>query len=59
MLVKDIKSIAIEMGINPKNMNKAAMIRAIQSQEGNTPCFKTANGSCDQNECLWREDCLK
>ena len=58
MLVKDIKKIVVQRGINPKKMKKAEMIRAIQEQEGNFPCFETAADYCDQDDCMWREDCL-
>ncbi len=58
MKVKEIKDMATKMGINPGKMKKADLIRTIQVTEGNTPCFQTSNGNCDQNECSWRVDCL-
>jgi hypothetical protein len=39
-------------------MKKEDLIVAIQKAEGNFPCFKTANGICDQIDCMWREECL-
>ena len=37
----------------------AEVIRAIQRAEGNFDCYGTAvEGECDQEECLWREDCF-
>jgi hypothetical protein len=60
MLVKEIKSIAMAMDINPGKMKKVELVRAIQSKEGNKPCFDTAYKSeCNQMNCRWREDCLK
>ncbi len=58
MKVTDIKAIAKSMDIKPGKMRKAELILAIQEAEGNFPCFGTAEGSCDQIQCIWREDCL-
>lgn len=58
MLVKEIKEIAKAMGIIPGKMKKALLIQTIQKAEGNTPCFGTSDGSCDQMDCRWRTDCL-
>jgi hypothetical protein len=30
---------------------------AIQTEEGNVPCFKTEVNDCDQMDCCWRGDC--
>jgi hypothetical protein len=59
MTIYDIRVIAKNMGVNPKKMNKADLIKSIQIKEGNTPCFKTAGSYCDQADCCWRSDCLK
>ena len=59
MLVRDIKAIARQRGINTKKMKKADLVRSEQLQEGNDPCFQTGRDSCDQGKCLWRPDCLK
>ena len=59
MSIYDIRVIAQNMGINPRKMNKADLIRSIQTAEGNTPCFKTKGEGCDQTDCLWRSDCLR
>ena len=59
MTIYDIRVIATNMGINPKNKNKVELIRTIQIREGNVPCFGRADASCDQTNCLWRSDCLK
>jgi len=58
MKMTEIKKIAKDMGIKPGKMRKAELIRAIQQQEGNFPCFMTAEGHCDQMDCCWRDDCL-
>jgi len=55
----DIRTIARDMGLKPGKLNKIQLVRNIQREEGNFDCFATAaSGSCDQGECLWREDCL-
>ncbi|MDH5472292.1 MAG: Rho termination factor N-terminal domain-containing protein [Gammaproteobacteria bacterium] len=60
MLVQEIRAIAKNHGIKTTRMKKSDMIRSIQIAEGNFDCFSTAeNGYCDQNTCLWRNDCLK
>jgi len=59
MTIYDIRIIAKNMGIDPKKMNKTHLIRSIQTKEGNTPCFKTGNTHCDQEDCLWKSDCLE
>lgn len=60
MTRKQIMEIASDMGIRgTSRMRKADLVRAIQKQEGNYPCFGTADGHCDQMDCLWRQDCLQ
>ena len=44
--------------LNPVKKTKADFIRALQSKEGNFPCFETANNFCDQIDCCWRSACL-
>lgn len=56
--VTEIKKKAKTMGISNQKMSKEEMIHAIQSAEGNYPCFGTADKYCDQDECLWRDECL-
>lgn len=53
-----VKAKAKALGIKPGKMNKAQIIQTIQVQENNFPCFGTAKDFCDQDECLWRQDCL-
>ncbi|MEW6569857.1 MAG: SAP domain-containing protein [Nitrospirota bacterium] len=60
MTLRQIRNIATRKGLKAGNMKKENLIRAIQRAEGNSDCFgKAAGGTCDQLNCLWREDCLK
>lgn len=59
MIVKEIKKMAKEMGINGAKMLKGDLIRAIQSKEGNSPCYRTGIIDCPQTACCWWEDCQK
>ncbi|OGL45042.1 MAG: hypothetical protein A2W05_08535 [Candidatus Schekmanbacteria bacterium RBG_16_38_10] len=59
MTQKELKEKAKNLGIKPKIwLKKEVLIRAIQSAEGNSPCFGTAKGYCDQLGCCFRDDCL-
>ena len=58
MKVDEVKEIAKQFGIKAGKMNKADLIKAIQNNEGNAPCFASGKAAeCGQAECLWREDC--
>ena len=58
--MKEIRDIARQLGIRSTRMEKAELIRAIQRAEGNFDCFGTATEEeCDQEECLWRDDCFR
>lgn len=59
MNMTQIKAKAKELGIKPGKMRKAELIREIQKAEGNFECFGTADNSCDQMDCCWREDCIQ
>lgn len=59
MIVKEIRKIAREMGINGTKMRKVDLIRAIQLKEGNTPCYQTGIVACAQRDCCWWADCQK
>jgi len=50
---------AVSLGIQPGQMNKTELIHSIQQAEGNTACFKTANGRCFYTDCCFMADCLK
>lgn len=59
MQIQDIRQIAKQHGLKTSRQNKVELVRQIQSAEGNFNCFATAvNGICDQQSCLWREDCF-
>lgn len=58
MKADEVKEIAKQRGIKAGKMNKADLIKAIQSNEGNDVCFGSGKFPlCGQNNCLWREDC--
>lgn len=58
MNMKQVRKKAVMMGIKPRKMKKTHLIHAIQTEEGNSPCFLTENDSCEQTDCCWRSDCL-
>ena len=58
MKMTDVQTKAKNMGIKPKKLKKADLIRKIQVKEGNNPCFQTNVESCNQEDCCWRKDCL-
>lgn len=59
MKMNEVKEKAKQMGIKPGKMSKTELIRTIQTQEGNFPCYQTAGESrCDQEQCCWSDDCL-
>lgn len=54
-----IRKLAKGQGIRPGKLTKINLVREIQRKEGNFDCFATAvTGECDQEDCLWRDDCL-
>ena len=58
MKLEEIKKIAKLHDIKVGKLKKTELVRAIQSAEGNDPCFETGQASgCGQAECLWRTDC--
>lgn len=60
MKVDEVKEIAKLHHIKAGKMNKTDLIKAIQSAEGNDPCFASGKASrCGQDSCLWRQDCPK
>lgn len=59
MKIEEVRMIARSHSIKPDHLSKTELIKAIQTEEGNFDCFGGAyNGVCDQQDCLWREDCL-
>jgi hypothetical protein len=55
-----IREQAKAMGIpSSGKMRKADLIRAIQSKEGNQPCFEADwRANCQEMHCSWRAGCL-
>jgi hypothetical protein len=59
MKMNEVRSIAKKWDVNIRvGRSKRDIIRDIQIMEGYTPCFQTKM-KCDQDDCLWREDCIK
>jgi hypothetical protein len=58
MKMQEVRTIAKSLGINSFGKTKADLIREIQRKEGNFDCFGTADGYCDQEECIFRSTCL-
>lgn len=60
MNIKEIKTIATNFGIKTSKLTKAGLINMIQKEEGSNECYATdIVSSCGQDECLWRQDCVK
>jgi len=59
MKLEEIRTIAKEKGVTSGRLSKKDLIRTIQKTEGNLECFGTAQDNCPQENCLWRDDCLK
>ena len=60
MKMNEIRKMATAQGIQPKKLPKAALVKAIQLNEGNFDCFGSASaGICDQTNCIWNKDCIK
>ena len=58
MTFAEIKQIAIEQGIRVVGVKKTDIVRTIQKQEGNTPCFASGKANeCGQRNCLWSAAC--
>ena len=58
MKLQEVKRIAKKMGLNTAKLTKDELIRAIQVEEGNVPCFGVGKAAeCGQSVCLWREEC--
>ncbi len=58
MKMTDVQKKAKKMGIKIQRLRKADLIRKIQIEEGNTPCFQLNGDFCEQQDCCWRSDCL-
>lgn len=58
MKLEQIKTIAQQHSIKAGKMKKSELVRAIQSAEGNEPCFEAGKAeSCGQSGCCWRAIC--
>ncbi len=55
----ELRTKAKSLGLTPGKMKKAELIHAIQTAEGNTPCFGRSGGQCPQVECCFMKDCLR
>jgi hypothetical protein len=54
-----IRAMAKKLGVkNTFGLDKTNLIRKVQVAEGNFPCFRTAESTCSQSNCLWLEDCI-
>jgi len=59
MNMQEIRVLAKNFGIKSSRMSKVSLVKTIQLAEGNFSCFSSAiNGECDQQKCLWRDDCF-
>ena len=58
MTLDEVKAIAKQHNIKTSRVTKKELVRAIQVNEGNSPCFDTKTSKmCGQDNCLWREYC--
>ena len=53
-----IRKNSILLDFNTVEKMMTDFIRALQSKEGNSPCFRTARDSCIQIDCCWITACL-
>ncbi|ADL55399.1 hypothetical protein [Gallionella capsiferriformans] len=59
MKLEEIRTFAKAQGLSTARRSKSALIKSIQSNEGNFSCYATATRAvCDQGNCLWRDDCF-
>lgn len=59
MKMAEIKKMAKNLGLKVSpELKKPEIIKLIQWKEGNFVCFGTAHDYCDQENCLFRNDCL-
>ena len=58
MKMEGVRARAKQLGIGTSRRKKMDIIRDIQVQEGNTPCYLDKKIiHCDQFHCCWRDDC--
>lgn len=58
MNLNELKKMAKGLEIKPSNLKKTELIHAIQIAEGNFDCFGKAESYCDQEGCLFSDECL-
>lgn len=60
MKIEEVRQRARALGMTGiSRIKKAELIRTIQRQEGNQPCFGSSwRFDCPLTECCWRPDCL-
>jgi hypothetical protein len=56
--MKNVQAKARKMGVKVQKLKKTDLIRKIQIEEGNTPCFQLNGETCGQMDCCWRSDCV-
>ncbi len=59
MKMYEVRTRAKMLHVRTFGRKKAEVIKAIQSAEGNFPCFGSAIGDCDQGGCCWRCMCIR
>jgi hypothetical protein len=60
MNMTEIKKYAKGKGVNPGQLKKAELIRAIQAAESNPTCYGSDRKFyCPETNCLWEKDCKK
>lgn len=59
MHINEIRQVAREKGVNTFGMTKVDIIRSVQRSENTFDCFGTERVEhCNEQGCLWREDCM-
>ncbi len=59
MELREIREMAKALGVDATGMGKAEVVRAVQRAEGEVDCYASAAAEeCDQEDCMWREDCF-
>ena len=60
MTQKELLKLAKKLHVPASGLSSIELIRKLQQSEGNFDCFARASeGFCDQEACLWRDDCLQ
>lgn len=59
MKMAELREKARQIGIKPRKLKKKDLIHAIQQAEGNPDCYGTAEDYCDQENCSYRDNCIK